>query len=490
MLKILELDILKILMARPGITIEKLDFLLEASSGTIRLSLENLKKFSKKYSMGELKKVNKKYYFIPDNEHLKDAKPNLTNRERLYYLLLLLVVNRELNLTQVGKELDLNRVSLNADVINLRKFLKKYNLKIESIPWKGVILVGEIRDIAIFSTEVILKFFIEYHFNYFLGKIYKKYVNPMSWNILNEYISSDREEILRKTTIEIIDIIKESVGLYMYSYIKSFLFYNSLYPQDIETQFLKELEDKKFHERYLEIKKKIKTLSGIKKLQIDNIDHLSYVVAKLEKDKTFLKEDPQYLKLKDKIESFYSVSLSLEEEKILSRLYDIAIYKQQFGLCSFNNSISMDTEIYKSIYGVINLELKKNKIKFYKEDYSLIILFIYQTVTKHYRELSKNYSFLIVDSATNNWVAQGFKKELSQYLPKANIEIRSIYSLVNKTIDKDIYDYVLFTNLIAKDTVKEVLPHYLDKIRYIQLDNFFQISDFWGHLIFGLSPDL
>ena len=120
---------------------------LNLNPRTIRYNIDDINKTLVKHNLSEIKK-DKDLLYLDKKEIFKIKKlissnSTLTSIDRRDYLLTKLLLNHEIILSHESLVLDVTRRTLNYDLLEVKKFLKEYNLEIEAIPGKGVKIYGK-----------------------------------------------------------------------------------------------------------------------------------------------------------------------------------------------------------------------------------------------------------------------------------------------------------------------------------------------------------
>ncbi|MCQ9628502.1 helix-turn-helix domain-containing protein [Cetobacterium somerae] len=98
-----------------------------------------------------------------------------TKANRIFYMILILLRDKYINLNTLALELDVSRRVLSNDLIHVKNNLKMYNIEVNSSNAKGISLSGDIENIKIASLSYLYKFFIE--FDYLPNNIIKNFEN-------------------------------------------------------------------------------------------------------------------------------------------------------------------------------------------------------------------------------------------------------------------------------------------------------------------------
>ena len=488
----LDIDLLKILINHKKVTLDQASEFLSTSIINTRKSIFRLKTFLNDNLLGDLSNKKTIYTLKIDKDFFNEGETiqymDISSSERFYCILWELVLTREINLTKLAQKFDINRTSLNLDMKRIKKILKKYDLGINSLPWKGINITGNSIDIHIFSIKLIFKFLLEKEFNQLSWDLYGVFINPIIKGALDQYIIKLNNEFsnLEKLRIEIADSLDIAVGTYAYTYIEAVLLYLVNFEENIEEINLKDIKNfpKELKNEFLKIFNKFSKIKDlIDHHKINNkISLLTYSLINLDKKffETIINKDVS--SIKNIIEKKYRINLSLEDDIMLNVLIRTMIFKYDFNIIGFNNyylgEIELPNKLIKDMKKIFN-EINVNILN---EDYYVIALYIYQLISNQFKEYNYKNKIIIIDSSINNWVGRGFKNEILKYIPSMNITIKTIYKI--EPHDFEEADYFLFTYFIDKNQLLRKYPKYKDKIYLISYKNYFQINNFLDTLLF------
>lgn len=447
-LKPIDIDVLKALINHQSISLIQLSEYLDISIINVRGIILRLQIFLKNESLGIIKQ-NKSRYSIELEKNTFTKKIefdiiNLNSNERKWYILYILIFEKHINLTLISKKLQINRATLNLDIKKIKKLLSSYNLSIDSSAWKGLFLKGADEDILDFKILLLSKFLLKKDFNQLSWDLYSIYINPP----LCAYIEKQLYYLEENDFFFTVNSLKFTPGLYTISQIKSLLICLNLE-------------------------------NNMDKFILEKINYLNKYYS------LFKRELPFIELIQKRIEEIYKIKLNKDELLKLINILNICCFKKDFQITSFNNCEINEVNIPKSIILDFETFFSKNNIKIKKEDFSLFSLFIYQTVCGKYLNNEKILNILIIDSSTNNWIANNFKNEFKYYIKNSIIKIISIYQLDIDLINFENYEYIFFTSLIDKSNFFFSNTDNYRKIRIINFESFFNVNDFWGHLLFG-----
>lgn len=195
-------DILGIALSKIRRSINDLEYLLK-ENGVLNLH-EKLRK--KEFSNFFIEKLKKQQSFTPE--------------ERKIYLILNFFKENSINLLKISDELNVTRRTLSTDLTSLKDVLVKFNLKVESLNYIGVNLLGLEREKRIFFEVYILKIILEKKFLPIQFEVFLKYLNEIAVeNFLYERVESFLKKkhivyhtvtLLHLRILTIICIVRES----------------------------------------------------------------------------------------------------------------------------------------------------------------------------------------------------------------------------------------------------------------------------------------
>ncbi|MGX6592792.1 helix-turn-helix domain-containing protein [Cetobacterium ceti] len=490
----LDVDLFKILVNHKEVNLNQISEFLSTSLVNTRKSIGRLKSFLEENSLGELsnKKTvynlkNCKQQFI-SKEIIREYE--ISSSERFYYILWSLTLEREINLTQLAHKFDLNRTSLNLDMKKIKVLLKKYNLGIVSLPWKGIHIDGSSENIHIFSIKLLFKFLLEREYNKLSWDLYGIFINPFIKYSLDKYACLLKKELprLEEVKIKIADNLNIAVGTYAHTYIEAALLYLVAFEKNINKNDLNPIIIEKMplslQERYhilCDDLYKIEDLLKNEKIK-DKIELLAFFI--INTDEKFFETtiNSNIIYIKNSLEEIYNIKFLKSDLVMLNILFKTFIYKYDFSVNGFNNYYLGEFSLPKQSINDFRNILKKIKVNILNEDYFLLSLYLYQLICEKYEHYDYKKKIVIVDSSINNWVGQGFKREILKYIPSMKIEIKTIYKIREEDFEK--YDYIFFTDLMDREHLLSKSPEYKNKIYLINYKSYFQVTSFLDTLLF------
>lgn len=491
----LDINLLKILINHEKVTLEQFAYFLSTSLVNIRKSVVRLKNFLEENDLGELSN-NKTVYSLKLKKKTFTSKKevlysDMCPTERFYTILWELVLDRRINLSQLAQKFDLNRTSLNLDMRKIKGILKKYDLRINSLPWKGIEVAGNPLNIHVFSCKIIAKFLLKKEYNKLCWDLYGIYVNTEIKNKIDSYIDRIEKKIpnIHDLKIQIIEKLEVVIGVYAYTYIGAVLLYMFIFDDEISKDDISYCDIEKFspelQERFEELYTSLSEIDIIKKNPeySTKVRVLAYLVINLDKKFFESTTDDKLVAIEDYIQEKYNLNLSTENKVMLNILFKGFQYKYDFNVISFNNYFLGEKELPERLIEDLKYILDKVDIKILKEDYPYFALYLYQIICEKYEKGLYDKKILVIDSSTNNWIGTGFKHEILKYIPSVIIDVKSICRL--SSIKPDNYDYVLFTNFVDKETLVEMFPNIKDRLYLLSYNSYFEVNNFLEYLFFG-----
>lgn len=131
---------------------------------------------------------------LKSNNLFSELKENqvISKEERVFFLILKILIEGNLNLENLSKKLDVSRRTLNGDLVDIKKDLNNFHLIIESHTGKGVFLTGENINRKRALSCYIYKFLIE-----------EPYLPQVLTNYFSFLFHNEEIDILLKKDIEI-----------------------------------------------------------------------------------------------------------------------------------------------------------------------------------------------------------------------------------------------------------------------------------------------
>lgn len=439
-LKALDVDVINFILSNNSATIEELCYCFDVSQVNIRTVLSKIEAFISDNRLGKLSKDGGHYFF--ENNSIKlnfDCTKFLSNdiekKERILYIILKLIFQKSINLTSISKELNISRITLNADIDFIKEFIKDFNLNLISIQWRGVFFEGTAQALQNFAILFISKLYME---NYFSSNL-KKIVNPVLATYFRFYIVEDDEEKLRKIADKLYNYFNIKLGATHYNFLLTLLVYT-----------------------YFANKNNIE-LHPMKNSKIDLTEPLSDALEN--EDKELLGTDLSLVMsfITQGINKRYSIPLPIKAETISNEIYskfklqrnneafeifsffinDI-YFKNRFFIPNYlkfdkNDELILDDKISTTLISIF----EKHNLIYNKKDIVFLYRYIHNIIAETHRK-----SVLIIDESSLNWKGDILKNKLEFLEKVSSTTIISYFSFKFFPVESfNKYDIFIFIDL-------------------------------------------
>lgn len=190
------LRIFRLLMFTKGENIEFLQLFLKISKANLNLLIRDIYSFIP--NVQKTKKIDLIIREILKHEDIFESLKNnqtISKDERIFFLILKLLIKGSLNLESLSKKLGVSRRTLNGDLVDIKKDLENFHLIIESHTGKGVFLTGDNINRKRALSCYIYKFLIE---ESYLPQIFLDYFSHLFHNNeIDILLKKDIENFLR-----------------------------------------------------------------------------------------------------------------------------------------------------------------------------------------------------------------------------------------------------------------------------------------------------
>lgn len=452
-LKPLDVDVINFILYNNSATIDELCNCFEVSPVNIRNVLAKIENFLLVNKLGCLSKNNGQYFFENNNLNLdfnyKDfATKDLEKKERIVYIVLKLILEGAINLTAISKELNVSRITLNADLEFIKELILDFDLKLVSVQWRGVFLEGDKYNLQKFSILFISKLYIEEYFSSNLKKI----VNPIVFNYFRTELNEETEIKLINLASKLYHYFNIKLGAYNYYVLIGLLVFI-----------------------HLGIKKGIEFCTEFKKPLLDLTEPLNDILDL--DDRGLLKDNTLivmvYLSLC--ISKKLSIVFSVDTEGLINELFSIFNLNKNeedldlfnFFICKiyFQNRFFIPSYIKIDKVDEENLRSEQaQKLVFLFEKYripytnkSIIVIYHY---LNNLVNNTKKKNVLIIDNSMVNWKGNKLKEKLSHLENVNSVSIASYFNFKFFPIET----YKKYEIFIFLDLPNEKKSDYPDKI--------------------------
>lgn len=223
-LKSLDVDVINFILQNNTATIEDLCNCFEVSQVNIRNVLARVEEFVRENNLGILIKENTDYFFENnilnlDFDYTKYQTQNIEKRERIVYIFFKLIFEKSINLSKISRELDISRVTLNGDIDTIKEYIKKFDLKLLSVQWKGIFLEGDPYKLEKFSILFLTSLFLQ---GYFTSNL-KKVVNPLVFKHYRRFIDEETDQKITDLTNKFYNYFNIQLGSNYYYMLKALI---------------------------------------------------------------------------------------------------------------------------------------------------------------------------------------------------------------------------------------------------------------------------
>lgn len=392
--------------------------LLNLNPRTIRYNIEDLNRALVKHNLSEIKK-DKDLFYLDKKEIFKIKKlissnSTLTSIDRRDYLLTKLLLNHEIVLSHESAVLDVTRRTLNNDLLEIKKFLREYQLEIEAIPGKGVKIYGE--------PQIINRLLIAFFTKFLSAGINLKTIFK---NIIFSLVDEKKlEEILLKTNILLAKIKKEPQIYSFYAIISIIIL--SFTPKENKS-FSYKLKSRDF-KNYQEIKTFFKD-----ELQLELPDDYISIIIEILKSKymsdfeLILEKNMPFFFDELQRNIFKDIEIKKRLKNKILNLIKISDFKSRFNISEKNIEVSDLPEYNLELFDFLESLLRKYFRSFETEDVILLTRFIQSEINREQKNNRKK--IIIVDNSLNHFAG----KKVGDFLEKIyNVEViqyLSVYKL-------------------------------------------------------------
>ncbi|MBC2851746.1 hypothetical protein H5J22_10105 [Cetobacterium sp. 8H] len=493
-LKSTDIHILKILLSNNQITLDEIKNIYDETDKNIKSSLNRLNSFLDKFNYGKIMKENDMYFFhLQDNIKLNKATALpffISPEERINYLLFLLSFEKKINTIEIAKYLNITRNTLASDIKILKNKISVENLTLKSVPWKGIYLDGNYKDIYIFSIKNMIKFLVDKESNKFIYKLYDNIINPALKEYYRRFISKDLDEEFSKLSIDILKHFNLEMDLYGVNTLKAIFIY--LYQNNNNMDF-KNSEIffetyKKAKELYFDVYNSLisSELLVNKVFILENIEFLILSIITLQKKYLALEiQENTPIILRD-IEKIFNIKFKLKEKIEFINILNVLNFNFHYEIHNYHKTPKNRLKFPDFLIEILKELTQKYNYKILKQDFYVLAHFLYDIIFIAHINNLKNKKILIFDYSNNNWVGNNIKNKLTNFFNFKNVDVLSSH-MVNFFDCKIFSEYEFIISSSYSDDLNTLIRFCnIDEEKILILDylDYFEVSSLINKLIF------
>lgn len=494
-LRNIDIHIFKILLSNKEIALDEIVRIYSESEKNVKLSLNRLNNFLIQFGYGDIVKKNNFYTLnlISNNIYKKDLNtfPNLSFEERVNYLLIQLAFEKKINIIKTAKYFDVTRNTLSSDIKKFKKKLLEYNLTLESIPWKGLYLKGDYRDIYIFSIKVILKFLVKKELNSTIYNIYEKLINPAIKDYYNNFISQELDYEFSKLSVSILKHFNIEMDLYGKNTLKAIFIFLTLNKNKMSL-FKKSTI---FKEKFILLKEEYnKTFNELldsnllsdKNNLLNNIEFIVISIVILQKKCLFLEMKSSTSLLIRDVEDIFNIKFTTIDKVEFITLLDAANFNYEYDIHNYHKIPKKNFKFPELLIDILKNRTLKYKYKILPQDFYVLAHFLYNLIFNTYLKLLTDKKILILDYSNNNWISANIKSKLSNNFNFKNIDTLSVYMVDFISLDViNSYDFIIYSPYSDITNLSNKLDVLNDKLIILDYLDYFEVSYLVNKLLFN-----
>ena len=494
-LKNIDIHIFKILIANKKIALNEIIKIYSESESNIKASLNRLDYFLVNFNYGYVSKKNTTYSLhLTSNKKFDkslNSFPALSSEERINYFLIILAFEKKIKICSVAKCFDVTRNTLSSDIKTLKNKLSNYNLTLDSIPWKGLYLKGDARDIYIFSIKTILKFLVKRESNQLVYNIYENLINPTIKNYYDNHLPPNLDYEFKKLSIEILKYFHIEIDLYGVNTLKAifiFLTLNENHNAVFKNSLIFLEKFKEIEETYTKTLNKLLTsrLLDNNKVMLNNIEFIVISLILLQKKILFLKVKKNTPPIIADIENLFNLKFNILDKVEFLTLLDISKFNYEYDIYNYHKIPKEKFKFPELLVDVLKEFSIKHNYKILPQDFYILAHFLYNLIFNTYLKILVNKKILILDYSNNNWIGTNIKSKLSKNFKFKNIDILSIYMLdffSTKVLES--YDFIIYSLYSDTSTIPPSLVLLKDKLIILDYLDYFEASYLVNKLLFN-----
>ena len=470
-LKSYDFEILDFIVRNNEVSIKELKKNMNLSISSIKVSISRINTVLKKNFNFEILINENKIKLSSEKKELLKVKISNSNKiidickkERIHYILLNLIFNQKINLSQISKEFLLNRLTILSDIKEIKNILKEFDLELESIPWKGVILKGDHKNILDFSIKFLMYFYIKKIDNHNLSLFYYTFVNSKSIEYIRNLIDYDLELEIKKCSKKIFNrfSIKADIHLY-YVFVATLIYYKIRNKFEYESKIFEMKNLTEDAMKYLEV---LKNENLVDCIQINSDkDYLVLVEIMLSIDERYLKSE----KMSSNISMFFNyieknleINLNEKDKSYLIHTINKGALKKFFNYSEYKIPEDIDSYIFFYIKNKIEEKMIELFPLLSSEDIFNVLVYIKNISWKFIDSgcKTKNKRICIIDSSFNSVHGDILKTHLEKYYYIKQVNIYNFIENLDDDFVNSNFDIIFYLNTYCESENNIKIPFF------------------------------
>lgn len=444
MLRLIELQMLKKLLNNQKLDLKEISKFFGISYIQARNHIRCIDRFLQISMNSKLEKENDKYSIVnygKINNYLENL-PLITSERsvRIDYILIKLIIERRINLTEISKTLNVTKITIYTDIKFVKKILKNFNLSILSFKWKGTEIIGSEKDIFRFSIEFFTKIL---SLDFCDNNLYSSITNYKLGEYLKSYILNEQIEQFHFFIKKITFYLDYIPNFYQYNSLVASLIYSSVCNKSIKSlDIIKSNIPLKIFKKYEMI---VYESQKINLVDLKNFDPLIYILCSSDKELFNSKNIYDTLinisLFINEIQDLFNMKIEFQEKFTINTLITTSIFKKRYVLSDY---LFLNIENYDEKFVQFKIIINNYYSELYDEDIYQLYNYLIDIKNRN-KSLKINLkNILLIDKSLNLWLGNKLKKLLIQNFDYLKISVQSYCNVIN--INKT-YDYIIYINI-------------------------------------------